>query len=136
MPGVLDHVQHERPVGTLHVLQDHPPVGRSSCLCIYVYTSYLHKAARFKLLHNYNYRKKSLVMKVIIVCMNVQVNHNSTQTHRKPQNSFLKTKRLTMIERRTAGVCGGHHGEPRAGGLHPPLHLRGWRRRHHQGAAM
>ena len=29
---------------------------------------------RFKLLHNYNYRKKSLVMKIIIVCMNVQVN--------------------------------------------------------------
>jgi len=27
---------------------------------------------QFKLLHNYNYRKKSLVMKVIIVCMNVQ----------------------------------------------------------------
>lgn len=27
---------------------------------------------QFKLLHNYNYRKKSLCMKVIIVCMNVQ----------------------------------------------------------------
>jgi len=27
---------------------------------------------QFNLLHNYNYRKKSLVMKVIIVCMNVQ----------------------------------------------------------------
>merc|ERR550534_3511755 len=27
---------------------------------------------QFKLLHNYNYRKKSLVMKIIIVCMNVQ----------------------------------------------------------------
>jgi len=44
---------------------------------------------QFKLLHNYNYRKKSLVMKIIIVCMNVQVNFhilNSSQQNYGEKN--------------------------------------------------